>query len=308
MPQYCKSLLAAHGTDICTEHGIPSPFNVALRQTLRTEIRRKMCELGKETLSGKILTTGKNFGNFIVDDSHKILYCYIPKVACTNWKRIMYVLKKGKPYIDPAAVPPNAVHQTKALKYLSNFSPIRLMNYTKFLFVRDPFVRLISAFRDKFQPINEPFYKSYGKTMVKLYRNQSHPPKTHKEAVALGLQPTFYNFVQYLLDPRTEKYVPFNEHWRQMHHLCHPCMLEYDFIGHQETLQEDAEELLKMLEVENEIKFPPTKNATTSNLIKEWFKTVPREDRRMLYKLYKWDFKIFGFKRPDEILDKREKN
>ncbi|XP_015251944.1 PREDICTED: carbohydrate sulfotransferase 12-like [Cyprinodon variegatus] len=266
-----------------------------------------MCELGKETLYGKILTTGKNFENFIVDDSRKILYCYVPKVACTNWKRIMYVLKKGEPYIDPLSVHRNSVHQTKALDYLTDFSPeereIRLRTYTKFLFVRDPFVRLISAFRQKFQSIDEPFYSNYGKTMVRLYRNQSDPPKTQREVIALGLQPTFYNFVQYLLDPRTERYGPFNEHWRQMHRLCHPCMLEYDFIGHQETLEEDAGELLKMLEVENKIHFPPTKNATTSDFIKEWFKTVPLEDRRMLYNLYKWDFKIFGFKRPDEILD-----
>uniref|UniRef100_A0A3Q2DH00 Carbohydrate sulfotransferase n=1 Tax=Cyprinodon variegatus TaxID=28743 RepID=A0A3Q2DH00_CYPVA len=233
--------------------------NVTLRQAQRKELRRKMCELGKETLYGKILTTGKNFENFIVDDSRKILYCYVPK--------------------------------------------IRLRTYTKFLFVRDPFVRLISAFRQKFQSIDEPFYSNYGKTMVRLYRNQSDPPKTQREVIALGLQPTFYNFVQYLLDPRTERYGPFNEHWRQMHRLCHPCMLEYDFIGHQETLEEDAGELLKMLEVENKIHFPPTKNATTSDFIKEWFKTVPLEDRRMLYNLYKWDFKIFGFKRPDEILD-----
>ena len=32
--------------------------------------------------------------NLIVDEKHKVVYCFIPKVACSNWKRFL-LLQKG---------------------------------------------------------------------------------------------------------------------------------------------------------------------------------------------------------------------
>ncbi|XP_015228847.1 PREDICTED: carbohydrate sulfotransferase 12-like [Cyprinodon variegatus] len=233
-----------------------------------------------------------------------------PLVACSNWKRVMFVLKKGKPYDDPSSISKTSVHEFSKLRYLTQFNSTerkwRMMNYTKFMFVRDPFVCLISAYRSKFlyKQKNTYLYKNYGKIMIKRYKNQPNPPQTLKEAEELGLLPTFNNFIQYLVDPQTERREPFEPHWRQMYRLCHPCLIEYDFIGHQENLQEDAQELLKLLKLENDIKFPSAyENVTTSNSVMDWFKTVPLEDRRKLFDIYKWDFKLFGYKRPDSLLD-----
>ncbi|KAM6908923.1 carbohydrate sulfotransferase 12-like [Xenentodon cancila] len=249
------------------------------------------------------------YNNFIVDDSRRIIYCFIPKVACTNWKRIMFVLKQGKPYPDPASIDPSFVHganKFNSLKHLqTSEQKERLKKYTKFLFVRNPFVRLISAYRDKFQykVENEYFYQNFARVMMRLYGNHSDPPETMGEAHALGMLPSFYNFIQYLLDPQTEKDKPFDIHWRQMYRLCHPCLVQYDFIGHQETLQEDAQELLKIFRLENKIKFPPSnENVTTPDSFVDWFRTVPLNDRRKLYQLYEGDFKLFGYRMPNELL------
>lgn len=103
---------------------------------------------------------------------------------------------------------------------------VKLKHYTKFLFVRDPFVRLISAYRNKFMKSNEYYFQNFGRRILRLYGNQSHPPQTVDKAFASGVRPSFYNFVQYLLDPRTERKVPFEPHWRQMHRLCHPCHIQ----------------------------------------------------------------------------------
>ncbi|XP_038146078.1 carbohydrate sulfotransferase 12-like [Cyprinodon tularosa] len=279
-------------------------------QKLRKDYIRRMCDIEKKALSAQKPRIKNIYDHFIVEERQKIIYCFIPKVACSNWKRVMFVLKKGKPYDDPASIDPINVHRISKLQYLTQFNSTerknRLMNYTKFMFVRDPFVRLISAYRSKFlyNQKNEYFYRKYGRIMMKLYGNQQNPPQTMKEAEALGLLPTFKNFVQYLVDPQTEKKEPFEPHWRQMHRLCHPCLIEYDFIGHQETLKEDAEELLKHFKLENDIKFPsPFKNMTTSNLAMDWFKAVPLEDRRKLYNIFELDFKLFGYKRPAKLLD-----
>ncbi|TKS92707.1 Carbohydrate sulfotransferase 12 [Collichthys lucidus] len=168
----------------------------------------------------------------------------------------------------------------------------KLKHYTKFLFVRDPFVRLISAYRDKMLGNQKEFYENFGWKILRLYGNQSAPQFTS------GIRPSFYNFIQYLVDPRTEMKEPFEPHWRQMHRLCHPCLIKYDFVGHQETLQEDAEHILKTLMLQDDIKFPPSyKNMTSSTSVLDWFRTVPLEDRRKLYKIYEKDFKLFGYKK-----------
>uniref|UniRef100_A0A8D3B3D6 Carbohydrate sulfotransferase n=1 Tax=Scophthalmus maximus TaxID=52904 RepID=A0A8D3B3D6_SCOMX len=254
--------------------------------------------------SGKV----KYLKNLLVDDTHGIIYCYIPKVACSNWKKVMFVLKQSEPYRDPMSKYPMFLcHKPQLPLFLKKLVPFQidsLKHYTKFLFVRDPFVRIISAYRDKLQRPNKLFLENFALDIIRRYGNQSDPPRSVDEAFASGLSPSFHNFIQYLVDPKTENSGPFEPHWRQMHRLCHPCHIQYDFIGHQETLQEDAEQLMKLLMLKGYIKFPPSYvNMTSSNSVLDWFRTVPVEDRRKLYKLYESDFRLFGYRKPDELLD-----
>ncbi|XP_071333935.1 carbohydrate sulfotransferase 12-like isoform X2 [Trachinotus anak] len=281
-------------------------------QEVRKQLIKDICEGDKEAFSeGKHSLedlSNKDLNNLIVDDTHGLIYCYIPKVACTNWKRVMFVLNWSEPYHDPMSISADLVHVPKKLTLLNSFPrtemKAKLKHYTKFLFVRDPFVRLISAFRDKFLRSNNYYYQNYARDILRLYGNQPDPPETVEEAFASGMHLSFYNFIQYLLDPLTEKEQPLEPHWRQMHRLCHPCLIEYDFVGHQETLQEDAEQLLTILKLQDDIKFPPSyENMTILRFVSDWFRTVPLEDRRKLYKLYEGDFRLFGYRRPHELLD-----
>ncbi|XP_068569995.1 carbohydrate sulfotransferase 12-like [Cebidichthys violaceus] len=279
------------------------------QQELRKQQLRRQCDgdgFAEEKRSLEDINA-RHLENLIVDDNYGVIYCYIPKVACTNWKRVFLVLKQSKPYPDPMSIPDENVHIDSKYTFLNRFPKFeikaKLKHYTKFLYVRDPFVRLISAYRDKFQHQNEQYYQNVGKHILRRYGHHSDPPKTVHEAFASGVHVSFYNFIQYLLEPRTGR--PFDPHWRQMHRLCHPCLIQYDFIGHQETLQQDAELLLlKILRLEDDIKFPPSyKNMTSLDSVSDWFDTVPLEDRRKLYELYEEDFRLFGYRKPDELLD-----
>ncbi|XP_061587217.1 carbohydrate sulfotransferase 12-like isoform X1 [Cololabis saira] len=275
-----------------------------LKQEVRKQLLRELCHDEKNL--GNIAQ--KDLRHLIVNDKHGIIYCFIPKVACTHWKKVMYVLKQNEPYPDLTSLQNVSIHTRNKFSFLSSFSKaeikVRLKHYTKFLFVRDPFVRLISAYRDKFGKKDQYFYGLFARDILRLYGNETNPPKTANEALASGLRPSFHNFIQYLLDPKTERNEPFEPHWRQMHRLCHPCLIQYDFVGHQETLQEDAQELLEILKLHNDIKFPPSYvNMTSPDSVMNWFRTVPLEDRRRLYKLYERDFQLFGYRRPDELLD-----
>uniref|UniRef100_A0A3P9M7B9 Carbohydrate sulfotransferase n=1 Tax=Oryzias latipes TaxID=8090 RepID=A0A3P9M7B9_ORYLA len=264
----------------------------------------------------------RELDHLIVDDTHQIIYCYVPKVACTNWKKVLVVLSQalispssGKPYIDPEAVPAELVHNSSLHLTFAKFwhhygslsrylMALKLQRYTKFLFVRDPFVRLISAFRNKFGRPNEDFYKQFGSVMLRRFGNVSGSlPETAAEAFAAGIKPTFQQFIAYLLDPETEKDGIFNEHWRQVYRLCHPCQVKYDFIGHLETLEEDTERLLKILKVDHLLHFPSgAHNLTSTSWEKDWFAQIPIATRKELYKLYEPDFEMFGYAKPDGLL------
>ncbi|KAH8073747.1 chondroitin 4-sulfotransferase [Aureococcus anophagefferens] len=88
-----------------------------------------------------------------VDVKHKLLYCAVPKVACTEFMRLFFRLKgenqnqrwKGDPHF----------RQDKPLfnKIMNVTTATALMNdptWTKFAFWRDPAERLLSAYLDKF--------------------------------------------------------------------------------------------------------------------------------------------------------------
>uniref|UniRef100_A0A3B5KES9 Carbohydrate sulfotransferase n=1 Tax=Takifugu rubripes TaxID=31033 RepID=A0A3B5KES9_TAKRU len=282
------------------------PRKALLRETC---LKNKMYSEGKENWEDMPV---HELDFLVVDDNHGIIYCFVPKVACTNWKRVMVALHKNStgPYEDPLSIPPESVHDNEVLAFLSDFpKPERIVrsclsiHYTKFLFVRNPFVRLISAFRDKFQKRNNLFYRSTSRHILKKYGNISDPPASVDEAFDSGLHVSFSNFIQFLVDPEMEKDEPFEPHWKQMHRLCHPCLIDYDFIGHQETLQMDVEHLLTILNLENDITFPTSpENISAQDDLSNWFGVLPLEDRRKLYKIYEPDFELFGYPKPEELL------
>ncbi|XP_061829978.2 carbohydrate sulfotransferase 12 [Nerophis lumbriciformis] len=305
-------------------HETPVAPELRQRQANRKKLLEDVCANDSLLFPGKKRSfddiPNKELDHLIVDDRHGIIYCYVPKVACTNWKRIMIILSEsllhdGLPQQDPLSISNNQAHDSsmhftfnKFWKRYGKFSrhlmKVKLKKYTKFLFVRDPFVRLISAYRDKFELGNENFYRTFAQVILRRYANQPTPPTSVDEARAAGIHPSFSHFIQYLLDPQTEKDMPFNEHWRQVYRLCHPCQIQYDFVGHLETAEEDAEHLLRQLRVDNVVEFPSShRNLTASSWETDWFSTVPLEARRELYKLYEPDFRLFGFNRPDSILN-----
>ncbi|XP_077061040.1 carbohydrate sulfotransferase 12-like [Siphateles boraxobius] len=300
--------------------------HLKLRQAHRRRMIRELCSANSSlNFAEKLIRfdqiPNKALDHLIVDDHHGVIYCFVPKVACTNWKRVMIVLSQnlkpanGAPYLDPLDIPLPVIHNHTVHKTLNKlwrrygrFSrPLmhhKLKNYTKFLFVRDPFVRLISAFRNKFAVPDEYFYTEYASTMLQRYANISSPPDSAQEAFAADIRPSFTHFIQYLLDPLTEKENPFNEHWQQMYRLCHPCQIDYDFVGKLETLDDDTKHLLRILGLDNHIHFPPGyENRTGVDWLRDWFASISIADRRKLYNLYETDFKLFEYEKPETLLD-----
>lgn len=241
--------------------------------------------------------------HLIVDDRHGVIYCYVPKVACTNWKRVLLALS-GRARGDPRAIPAHEAHAPGRLPSLADFSPAeinrRLRAYLAFLFVREPFERLASAYRNKLaRPYSAAFQRRYGTRIVRRLR-----PRAHPDALARGHDVRFAEFLAYLLDPRTRREEPFNEHWERAHALCHPCRLRYDVVGKFETLAEDAAFVLDLVGAPG-LRFPAppprAKAAAARDLAERLFRDISPFYQRRLYDLYRMDFLLFNYSAPSYL-------
>ncbi|XDV24553.1 hypothetical protein PO909_028686, partial [Leuciscus waleckii] len=216
-----------------------------LHQARRDQVA-DTCRAHSASSRKRRVLTPSDLKHLVVDEEHELIYCYVPKVACTNWKRVMMVLSSRGKYSDPMEIPSNEAHIPSNLKTLNQYSipdiNHRLKNYLKFLFVREPFERLVSAYRNKFTlRYNTSFHKRYGTKIVRRYRKNATA-----EALQSGADVKFQEFADYLVDPGTQREAPLNEHWQTVYSLCHPCHIHYDLVGKYETLEEDANYVLKL--------------------------------------------------------------
>ncbi|TFK10098.1 pro-neuregulin-3, membrane-bound isoform [Platysternon megacephalum] len=242
-----------------------------------------------------------------VCDKHKILFCPTPKVGNTQWKKVLIVLNEAFSSIEE--IPQNIVHdhEKNELPRLSSFSDSeiqkRLNLYFKFFIVRDPFERLISAFKDKFvhNPQFEPWYRhEIAPGIIQKYRKNR--TKTR------GLQ--FEDFVCYLGNPNHQWLdVQFGDHiihWVTYVELCAPCEITYSVIEHHETLEDDAPYILKEAGIDHLVSYPtipPEITVYNKTKVERYYSGISKRDIRRLYACFEGDFKLFEYREPDFLLN-----
>ncbi|KAL4226876.1 hypothetical protein ACF0H5_014855 [Mactra antiquata] len=275
---------------------------------MRQRVKNLERECKKLTANGSefLFVEKSKLDHIVVDDRYKVMYCYVPKVACTNLKRVFLMLTGQMNVTDPLLLKSADVHSSldHYLSYLDSFPAAgikyRFHHYKKVIFVREPLERLLSAFRNKFLQRGNSYFKlHFGKTIIKRYRDNPS-----NESLNKGEDVTFTEFVQYLLDPKTiEK--GYNEHWQSFYDLCHPCNIQYNYIGKYETLDRDVDELLKILKVHDKIHFPERtdmyKTSKTEDMLLNFFRILDPDTLRKIIDVYEKDYKVFGFNLPDGI-------
>ncbi|KAG0719006.1 Carbohydrate sulfotransferase 11 [Chionoecetes opilio] len=250
---------------------------------------------GLSEAADRLANERKKLINVIVDDKNRVLYCYVPKVACTNWKRVMLILNGASNKTDPQDIPPDSVHRKHVFVKLSDLQPDairhRLLTYTKFLFVRHPIERVISAFRNKFEKnytSSAYFKKRFAVKIMKKYRKGeaagSIPSNGH------GMH--FSEFVSYLIDTKKEL---FNEHWALVSTLCNPCQVRYDFIGKYETLAEDSRYIMEQLGAPPSLHFPEVVASKTTAVVEAYFNALSPKQQSDLIRIYQNDFRAFDY-------------
>ncbi|XP_045125793.1 carbohydrate sulfotransferase 11-like isoform X3 [Portunus trituberculatus] len=226
--------------------------------------------------------------HMVYDDKRKVIYCFIPKVASTSWKRVFLLLTQ-EPKRNVSKMSRQAVHGS--LPFLSSDmnKEEKLRTYKKFMVVRHPFERILSAYRDKLE--DWELADGAFPRKVKKRIERDNPNKKPDDNI------TFTEFIRFISEPG--KVVPEqrDEHWLPMHELCHPCSVQYDFISKYENLQEDSDYLLNWMDATDpKYKFPRPSRAFHANRYDpKYFGKLSHEEIKAFYAKYMPDFLLFNY-------------
>ena len=226
-----------------------------------------------------------DFTRFIVIEELKFVFCFIPKVSCTTWKRVLYAVK------NPGKVLESNPHNNRLFKWLKGYSTDKrkeiLDTYYKAMFVREPFERLAASYRDQH---TYPYFK-------KMFH-----PEIKKVEEVKKKEITFAKFVRDDLLRNNKTTLETNQHWRSYEHIC-PCEVHYDFIGHFENLAEEAPQLLKTIAVDDYVTFPDYHSSKSQPYMLEYYSQLTKDEIFTLGEIFKLDFKLFGYDFPGPLKD-----
>lgn len=200
--------------------------------------------------------------DIIVSEVVKLVYCPIPKAASSNWK---YLIRKLEGFPDFADLSVAHHHNKSYLRYLSDYSPSEVTQilsdkeYFKFAFVRNPYIRLLSCYMDKFRNMADNYTTS---EYIPFLADAFSWRYARSIDPLVAPRPSFRSFVDavFTADPRS-----MNHHWRPQTLLCGFDFIKYDFIGRMENLSIDASHVLEAIghhqeqfPSHEEIQFPPS--------------------------------------------------
>ncbi|XP_024873918.1 carbohydrate sulfotransferase 11-like isoform X1 [Temnothorax curvispinosus] len=248
-----------------------------------------------ETIDTKRSHRNASLTNMIIDTEHNVSWCPIYKAASSTWMNYFAVLKDTLTDVTIDLVRRNLTQVSDIVRQKfqqdADFNKTykKMSRTKKFLIVRHPLERLLSAYRDKLEHMRnrEYYYKRFGRRIVLKYRRSGNTTR---------LEPTFAEFLRFIV---SEKY--FDEHWTPYYRTCEPCTIHYDYILKFETLDRDQNFLIQDANLSGylyEKDYPRNINplgVTTRKILDEYTRGISQSLLDAVYKIYENDYKLFNY-------------
>ncbi|XP_030854060.1 carbohydrate sulfotransferase 9-like [Strongylocentrotus purpuratus] len=285
--------------------------NCPATQALRRHTQRHGCSsLGfcdKETYKlNKIITNPSYLRNIYVSERYRTIICLIPKATSMNWVRTLMILE-GAINSTNGLAPQEIVNAAKKhLRVLGQYKPDKrlgiLRNYSSAIFVRNPYSRLLSAFRDRLETYpnrNMLHRKWFNKNIYLKFGNHSPAEMPDRSMPSEKYNVTFKEFVDYYLSVEKTQDV----HWREQYKVCPPCF-DYDYIGNVETYADDFKQTVQIFDATSKVplvKAPHATNSSEDGVLRRYYGTLSDLQMKKLEKLLSSDMKLFGYSIPRAI-------
>ncbi|KAK7091469.1 carbohydrate sulfotransferase 12-like [Littorina saxatilis] len=208
----------------------------------------------------------------LVSKRHQLFYCPVGKIASTFLTRFLVAAEETNPVISPYAISAAKALRMRVKRSGNHilFAPLNklvqsgwqeksyLVNLKRVVFVRCPFQRLWSAYVDKLLSPNPYYWESWGyqagnmsQTSLLGLAGIGHD-SLKKESPTATQQPcghdvTFSQFLRLVVASLHRQ----DTHVRPVTWECSPCYVDYDVIGHVETLTSDVTYLASLLGLNN---------------------------------------------------------
>ena len=236
------------------------------------------------------------------------MYSGVPKSGCSNWLAAL-MLAEGRLGNEIREWDMNGISNLKPnlIELIHGFTePYRIYNIEdtnlallqdvpSFTIVRNPWVRMVSGYRDKLssEVTQGSTMRRNGVELVAWARNISEEEVREKD-----LYPTFREFVDLVL----WKKLGLNQHFApQFKSLGFP-RVRYDYIGALELLEHQKGEIMSLFKLNISVfgsydksRDPLLKVQKSVLLAREWLKEVEGEKIERLYELFKPDFMLYNY-------------
>lgn len=191
------------------------------------------------------------------------LYCQVPATGVEGWQQLLEELEEKENGTLPAPLPYPQQHTLQTELGRLNLSTIEAVigSYTKVLFVRDPFQRLVAAY------------------LQSMHRSSS-----------------FSNFVQEALDMGMQNA---GTAWKPLVSLCLPCLIQYDYVLMFGFLRQELGHLLQRTRLKANTHLLELTDQhvlwTYSWLSKKLLSELSLQQKQQLAHFYRWDLSAFPF-------------
>ncbi|XP_056419401.1 carbohydrate sulfotransferase 14-like isoform X2 [Hyla sarda] len=193
--------------------------------------------------------------------SHKLmtLYCKSADVTIEGWEELVQSIERRSDVTLRKPLPVEDSGPDSLAKYNPTMLAQVLRTYTKVLFIRDPYERLVSLY-------------------------------LHGNAGAI----TFEEFIEDILMMEAGEGGISSS---SIIHLCSPCFVQYDYIVMTDFLKAELPHLLKRMGLPESVELPASidqdNKATSRWLSKNLFRGLRQEQFKQVSQLYSWDFAAF---------------